>query len=441
MKQASAMKLARIWVDKRLFPERVLASIAHTFKSELSHTIPGSEELMASYPSSNDAFMPSAPTIAGQSNAYAAPSSGYNPHPPSYSAPSISNQAYPAPAPGSYPPSYSAPQNPGLSSIEDIAALGDLNSLLGLPTSAPPATQPSFYGAPPPERSGPPHGPPPHASYPPQPNSYPNRADYRHPNSQYPPQQPYNAYNRSDAPQHPPNNYGRNNGPSPSSNYGYQQNAQGYQNNGSSQPPHARQERQNREEPPIPTGPVYSNTLFVGSLPPEATESDLRETLSKFGMVKRIILKSDKGYAFVPFGTRAEAEAARAALDGQKFGDRILRIRWAKSDVYRSASVDPETGLLSFGGDSDSNQRGNGNSSPSGYNRSQDRGSHGIPRGVRPKMESSFADEPAPYNTGRPYPDEDYSRGKRRYDGDQPQAEKRRMESDGFETMTSYSGR
>ena len=192
---------------------------------------------------------------------------------------------------------------------------------------------------------------------------------------------------------------------------------------------------------------MYSNTLFVGSLPLDISEHVLRDVFGKFGTVKKLTIKSDKGYAFVPFSTRQEAEAARNALDGKTFGERPLRIRWAKSDVYRNAQVDPETGLLDFTGEG-GNTRGNGNSSPSSrYNNnngrpnSYERTSHGIPRGIQPKMESSFADEPAPYNSGRPaYGDDEHSRGKRKYEGDQPAAEKRRADMGGFETMSSYSG-
>lgn len=161
---------------------------------------------------------------------------------------------------------------------------------------------------------------------------------------------------------------------------------------------------------------------------------------SRFGNLKKVTVKSDKNYAFVPFSTFAEAKAARDALDGQPAGDKTLRIRWARSDLYRTAQVDPETGLLSFGGDNEPQQRGNGNNSYSGHNNNYERSSHGIPRGIQPKVESSFASESVPYHTGRSSYGDDQYKGKRRYDGDQPMAEKKRVD-DGFETMSSYSAR
>lgn len=171
--------------------------------------------------------------------------------------------------------------------------------------------------------------------------------------------------------------------------------------------------------------------------------------------MRRISYKPEKGFAFVPFNRRSDAEAAKAALDGFNIAGRNMAVRWARSDQYRNASVDPDTGLLSFDGGSgvssttsSSGYGNNGNSSPSRDNnrKSHATSSHGIPRGVRPQFESSFADDYGSKNGdrsyGSSYNDDEGSRGKRKYEGDQPQAEKKRLDAnDGFETMTSYSGR
>jgi RNA recognition motif-containing protein len=73
-------------------------------------------------------------------------------------------------------------------------------------------------------------------------------------------------------------------------------------------------------------------TLFVGNLPPEATEGDITELFSQHGTVRKIELPRDifsgrnKGFAFVDMEGH-EARAAMAALNGQPFMDKMLKVR------------------------------------------------------------------------------------------------------------------
>jgi len=75
--------------------------------------------------------------------------------------------------------------------------------------------------------------------------------------------------------------------------------------------------------------------IFVGDLSPEIETEALREAFAPFGEISncRIVrdpqtLKS-KGYAFVSFVKKAEAENAIAAMNGQWLGSRSIRTNWS----------------------------------------------------------------------------------------------------------------
>lgn len=75
--------------------------------------------------------------------------------------------------------------------------------------------------------------------------------------------------------------------------------------------------------------------IFVGDLSPEIETETLREAFAPFGEISncRIVrdpqtLKS-KGYAFVSFVKKAEAENAIAAMNGQWLGSRSIRTNWS----------------------------------------------------------------------------------------------------------------
>ncbi len=75
--------------------------------------------------------------------------------------------------------------------------------------------------------------------------------------------------------------------------------------------------------------------LFVGNLPPDASEESVREMFSAYGTVRSISVVSDiftsrcKGFGFIEMEGH-EARAAQAALDGNMVGDsdRSLRVRF-----------------------------------------------------------------------------------------------------------------
>lgn len=72
-------------------------------------------------------------------------------------------------------------------------------------------------------------------------------------------------------------------------------------------------------------------TIYVGGLGPEATEAEVLSLFSSFGEIRETRLaKRDsgecRGFAYITFEDDLAAAKARVALDGQKVGDRVLRV-------------------------------------------------------------------------------------------------------------------
>ncbi len=73
-------------------------------------------------------------------------------------------------------------------------------------------------------------------------------------------------------------------------------------------------------------------TIFVGNLPTDATEDEVRELFSQHGKVRKLELPRDifsgrnKGFAFIDMEGH-EARAAMSGLDGKPFKDKMLKVR------------------------------------------------------------------------------------------------------------------
>lgn len=71
--------------------------------------------------------------------------------------------------------------------------------------------------------------------------------------------------------------------------------------------------------------------MFVGNLPPSATEEEVGELFGQFGTVRSLRLARDvfsgscRGFGFVEMEGH-EAKAAIAALDGKEFHGKPLRV-------------------------------------------------------------------------------------------------------------------
>ena len=76
--------------------------------------------------------------------------------------------------------------------------------------------------------------------------------------------------------------------------------------------------------------------LYVGNLPYNTTEDDLRNLFSQYGSIDSVAVITDretgrsKGFGFVEFGNDAEARSAIQALSGQEYGGRALTVYEAR---------------------------------------------------------------------------------------------------------------
>ena len=77
-------------------------------------------------------------------------------------------------------------------------------------------------------------------------------------------------------------------------------------------------------------------TIYVGNLPYQATEEDLREVFAEYGAIKRVSVPADRetgrarGFAFVEMGEDAQEDAAIEKLNGSDWMGRQLRLNKAK---------------------------------------------------------------------------------------------------------------
>ncbi|KAK1883554.1 putative RNA-binding protein 18 [Dissostichus eleginoides] len=92
------------------------------------------------------------------------------------------------------------------------------------------------------------------------------------------------------------------------------------------------------------------NRLWIGNIDPKITEYHLVKLLEKFGHVKQfdfLFHKSGplegqpRGYCFVNFNTREEAERAIQCLNGKLALSKKLVVRWAHAQVRRFEGFQP----------------------------------------------------------------------------------------------------
>lgn len=79
--------------------------------------------------------------------------------------------------------------------------------------------------------------------------------------------------------------------------------------------------------------------IFVGNLPPQASEEELIALFKAFGEVKSAAVKRDlftgtsKGFAFVAMPGKNQSLAAIAGLNGRDFHGQPLRVNEAKGRI------------------------------------------------------------------------------------------------------------
>jgi len=82
--------------------------------------------------------------------------------------------------------------------------------------------------------------------------------------------------------------------------------------------------------------------IYVGNLPFNANDTDLRDAFAAFGAVDSARVVVDKftgqakGFGFVEMPNNEEAKAAISGLDGKDFGGRALRVNESQPKEQRS---------------------------------------------------------------------------------------------------------
>ena len=85
-----------------------------------------------------------------------------------------------------------------------------------------------------------------------------------------------------------------------------------------------------------------SRKLYVGNLPDSATEQDLSDKFSTYGIVKSVKLITDhdtgrtRGFGFIEMMSEAEAHAAIDGLNGTDYDGRPMKVNEARTlrNVY-----------------------------------------------------------------------------------------------------------
>ena len=87
------------------------------------------------------------------------------------------------------------------------------------------------------------------------------------------------------------------------------------------------------------------NALRVSNLTKNVTEDDLKDLFGGFGNVSRVYLprierteggttwKEPKGFAFITFSNKDDAERAMERLNGHGYDHLIIKVEWAKPNL------------------------------------------------------------------------------------------------------------
>lgn len=79
-----------------------------------------------------------------------------------------------------------------------------------------------------------------------------------------------------------------------------------------------------------------ANTIRVTNLPEDIQDNDVKDLFAQFGRISRIFLARDKftghskGFAFVSFDRREDAQKAVLTVNGHGYANLILSVEWAK---------------------------------------------------------------------------------------------------------------
>lgn len=97
-------------------------------------------------------------------------------------------------------------------------------------------------------------------------------------------------------------------------------------------------------------------SVFVGDLSPEVNDDILRKTFMAFGSLSDARVMWDmnsgksRGYGFLAFRDRTDAEQAIATMNGEWLGSRAIRVNWANQKSNQEEGGAPPSNAYGFGG-------------------------------------------------------------------------------------------
>jgi len=83
-------------------------------------------------------------------------------------------------------------------------------------------------------------------------------------------------------------------------------------------------------------------SIFIGNLPFEASESDVRVTFEQYGEVRRVTMMTDRetglprGFAFVEMGSAEDAGKAISMFNGHSMENRAIVVNEARPQTTRA---------------------------------------------------------------------------------------------------------
>ncbi|KAL3120596.1 hypothetical protein niasHT_007888 [Heterodera trifolii] len=84
-----------------------------------------------------------------------------------------------------------------------------------------------------------------------------------------------------------------------------------------------------------------NTSVYVGGVPPGATEEDIRSTFRRFGNIVDIRYFKPQGYAFVKYETKLAAGKAIHEMNSNEFMGQTLRLNWGKVDGGGTKTTEP----------------------------------------------------------------------------------------------------
>ncbi|KAF9617332.1 hypothetical protein IFM89_035313 [Coptis chinensis] len=87
-------------------------------------------------------------------------------------------------------------------------------------------------------------------------------------------------------------------------------------------------------------GNSISATIYVNGLDPGVSVEDLKKIFSQHGEVVSVRIPSRKGFGFVEFANRSNAEVALRELNMKVIGNEIVRLSWCRNPLNKQLMVD-----------------------------------------------------------------------------------------------------